>query len=395
MDTRLFAALCSPAGRELLAAAAARRPSDHTLLADLTALRRSYAPELAAAALEMVMLRRRAATKFSRAEQMFFTRPALEQASGEVIATYRARRFARLGVRHVADLACGIGGDALALAAHADVLGLDLDPVRLGMARENCRVYGRQDRFQPVLADLCTWFPAGLDALFFDPGRRTADGRRIHSVAHYQPPLSLIEGWLPRAPNLAAKISPGVDYQELPAGAEVEFISEAGAVKEAVLWFGDLRSGVAHRATLLPAGHTLTDEAHPDVPLSRPRAFLYEPDGAVIRAHLVEVLAGRLGASKLDADIAYLTADGLTPTPFARAFAIDEYLPFNLKKLRTRLRALHVGRVVIKKRGSPLDPAELERRLRLDGPEERVLFLTHLAGRPVVLIGRSLEGAPD
>jgi hypothetical protein len=129
------------------------------------------------------------------------------------------------------------------------------------------------------------------------------------------------------------------------------------------------------------------------VAVTLPGAVLYEPDGAVIRAHLVEQLAGRLNATKLDPDIAYLTAGAYTPTPFARAYTIEEHLPFNLKKLRARLRALHVGRVVVKKRGSPLDPADLIRRLRLRGTDERTLFLTHLDGRPAVLIGRPLAPA--
>jgi len=189
---------------------------------------------------------------------------------------------------------------------------------------------------------------------------------------------------------LGVKISPGVDYAELPPGAEVEFVSEKGMVKEGVLWFGDLSTGVGRRATLLPGRETLTDEAHPPIPVTVPGAYLYEPDGAVIRAHLVEQLAARLGATKLDPDIAYLTADELTLTPFARAYAIDESMPFSLKRLRSRLRALGVGRVVVKKRGSPISPSELIRKLKLRGDQERTIFLTHLDGQPSVLIGHLL-----
>lgn len=394
-DVETFDFLLSPGGQELLMQAAALRPAEESLLAHLTHLRKRYPPEQASAALKLVLLRARAVTKFTRAESMYFTRPALEQASGESIARYRAGRYQAIGARRVADLGCGIGGDSLALAAGLEVVGVDLDPLRLAMAEENCRAYGREERFQPVLANLRDWLPAGMDALFFDPGRRTADGRRIRSVHGYRPPLEIIERWLPRAPHLGVKISPGVDYAELPPEAEVEFISEKRTVKEAILWFGDLQSGANRRATLLPGQETLTDldPAPSPVAVTLPGAVLYEPDGAVIRAHLVEQLAGRLNATKLDPDIAYLTAGAYTPTPFARAYAIEEHLPFNLKKLRARLRALDVGRVVVKKRGSPLDPADLIRRLRLRGTDERTLFLTHLDGRPAVLIGRPIASA--
>src|SRR5262249_15044072 len=60
-------------------------------------------------------LRLRARAKFSRAMDMFFTRPGLEQASAEVIAGHRLARYSGAGL--VADLCCGIGGGVAAPAA--------------------------------------------------------------------------------------------------------------------------------------------------------------------------------------------------------------------------------------------------------------------------------------
>src|SRR3954453_5545799 len=110
-----FEALLTPRGQAALGAAAERRPSPSTPLADLQALRARFDADLAAAAVETVMLRERAAAKFSRAGQMFFTRDALEQATAEPVARQRATRFA--GVSSVWDLCCSIGGDLIALAA--------------------------------------------------------------------------------------------------------------------------------------------------------------------------------------------------------------------------------------------------------------------------------------
>jgi hypothetical protein len=186
------------------------------------------------------------------------------------------------------------------------------------------------------------------------------------------------------------KISPGVDYDELPEDTEIEFISVQGEVKEGVLWFGELRSGVGRRATLLPSAETLTDDEMPDEPIAvmEPRAYLYEPDKAVIRAHLVEALAWQLAAAKLDEEIAYLTADSFQPTPFARCFAITDWFPFQLKRLRHYLREHGIGQVTIKKRGSPLEPESLQHQLRLEGEGECILFLTQVGGEAAVLIGQ-------
>jgi SAM-dependent methyltransferase len=336
--------------------------------------------------LDTTLLRQKAAAKFSRADQMYFTREALEQASGEGIGAYRARRFAGLGAARVADLGCGIGGDALALAQTAVVVGVDLDPIRLAMARQNVQVYAGDGRFQPLQADLRQLAPLPADALFFDPARRDAHGRRLFSVQQYQPPLSLIEGWRAKVAATAVKISPGVDYAELPPDAEVEFISVAGEVKEGVLWFGPLRSGAARRATLLPGGHSLTSEPGDPAPVVTPQGYLYEPDGAIIRAHLVEELARMLGAGKIDQEIAYLTAVTPQQTPFARCYPIEDAFPFQLKRLRHYLRQRHVGHVVIKKRGSPLEPEWLQKQLRLQGDEQRTLFLTQIGGKAGVVV---------
>ncbi|MEK7327434.1 MAG: SAM-dependent methyltransferase, partial [Chloroflexota bacterium] len=116
-------------------------------------------------------------------------------------------------------------------------------------------------------------------------------------------------------------------------------------------------------------------------------------DPAILRAGLVTTLAAQLGAHQLDPDIAYLTSDALTSTPFARAFAVEAAMPFSQKRLREKLRAMNVGNVTVKKRGSPLDPDDFARSLKLKGDEERIVFLTHVNGKPWALIGQSLAGS--
>jgi SAM-dependent methyltransferase len=364
---------------------------DHLAVAQR--LRDQIGPAFAHAVLETVLLRRRAATKFSRASKMYFTRQALQQASSEVISFYRSRRYSDAGFNQVADLGCGIGGDSLALSAITHVTGVDWHPLRLAMAQENVRIYGHGQRFHPLQADLLELTPLGVPALFADPGRRDEQGRRVRSVRQYRPPLSYLDRWREAIPNQGIKISPGVDYGELSTETELEFISVNGEVREGVLWFGDLRTGAGRRATVLPGEKTLIDHEVGRIDVGRPRAYLYEPDGAVIRAHLVEQLAYHLGAIKLDQEIAYLTADLAHESPLATCYRLEDAFPFQLKRLRNYLRQRNIGQVVIKKRGSPLEPEFLRRRLRLQGDEERVLFLTKVMGKATVLIGRTQDTA--
>ena len=110
MDLETLHFLISPDGEKLLKLT---QSLEGTLLQKLTVLRKQYPAQVASAAIELIDLRKRATAKFSRAIEMFFIREALEQASGEVISTYRAERYEKDS--QVLDLACGIGGDTIAL----------------------------------------------------------------------------------------------------------------------------------------------------------------------------------------------------------------------------------------------------------------------------------------
>jgi hypothetical protein len=333
-----------------------------------------------------VILRAKARLKFTHAEQMYFIREALEQASGEAITTYRAQRYQ--AHERVVDVCCGLGGDAIGLGGVTTATLIDKDSLRLALARENLAAYGYIAEY--LEADVTQMPLPPTDALWFDPARRV-EGRRKFSVRGYVPPLTLIHEWHQHTPAIGVKLSPGVDLAELTdlPPHEVEFISVSGELKECVLWFGPLKTTAARRATLLPSGQSLIPNPQSQVSISFPKTFLYEPDPAILRAGLVTTLAAQLDAQQIDPDIAYLTRDRLTPTPFARAFIIEDAMPFHLKRLREYLRARNVGNVTVKKRGSPLTPEELIHKLKLSGPESRIVFLTQVSGKPFVLIGHA------
>jgi len=390
MDLVTFRNLLSPAGREVLQAATELQPGEDDFLRHFTTLSRHYPVELARLALGIATLRKQAERKFPFANQLYFTREALEQSSSWEVSSYRALRYR--GFSHLLDLGCSVGADTLALAQIAPTSGLDLDPLRLAMAQANLAALGLGSSSSLIQADLQSPLPFSSTpsppALFFDPARRESF-RRIFSVSAYRPPLAMVKEWLPRFPALGVKISPGVDLNELAGyDAELEFISLNGDLKEAVLWFGPLQNAY-RRATLLPSRHTLSIDARQETRLAidEPRAYLYEPDPAVLRAGLVAMLGAQLNAVQLDPDIAYLTTSEHISTPFARAWNVEAWFPFGLKRLRAYLRQHNVGRVTVKKRGSPLEPEALIRDLRLSGDKERTIFLTHLQGKPIVVIG--------
>ncbi|MFO0930489.1 MAG: class I SAM-dependent methyltransferase [Gemmataceae bacterium] len=384
MDLATLEQLLTAVGQEALRAATALAPDDATFLAAHRRLSKRYPADLTRAALETALLRRRAVGKFSRADRMYFTREALEQASSEPVARHRARRFAGRGP--IADLCCGIGGDALALAAVAPVVAVDLDPVRLRMAGLNAAAYDVADRVRLVEGDALQVDLTGVAAVFADPHRRV-DGRRVVSMADARPSLAELMARLPRDLPLAVKLAPGLPSAEVAAlPGEVEFIALDGELKECVLWAGAFRQ-TARRATLLPTGATLTADVLPLAPPpGPPRAWLHDIDAAVVRAGLTGELARLLNAHPLDAAVACLTGDAAHDTPFTRRYAIEAVLPVDRRRIQEYLRTHGVGRIQVRRIGASLDVAELERRLKLTGDSFRTLVLTPVDGRAQAIV---------
>ncbi len=383
-DLDAFAFLLTPDGQEVLASLRDHAPGEE--LATATRLRRTLPAPVVSAAIGQAGLRRRAVPKFGEdAHRMYFTPDGVEQATRAVVAAHRADRMRSLGVRRLADLCGGIGGDAIALArAGIEVVAVDRSPLTCAVARANADALGLADRVEVRCADVADVDTGGFDAVFVDPARRGGRGR-VFDPRGYSPPLAWAVAAAGRVPHAAVKVAPGVPHDAVPPDAEAEWVSDRGDVKEAVLWFGTRPGG--RTATLLPGGATLAGRGLPDPPAGPVRRYLYEPDGAVIRAHLVAEAARAVDGTLIDETIAYLTSDALRPTPFATAYEITDALPFNLKRLKALLRERAVGRLTVKKRGSAVEPEEVRRRVRPRGPNAATVLLTRVGGAPSMLIG--------
>jgi len=388
VDLELLAALCTPEGLAALAAAA--EVADGDPLAAATALRsRGLPPALASAALTQADLRRRAAAKFGPAAgAMFFTRPGLEQATRAVVADRRATRVRAAGVETLADLGCGLGSDALAAARRGiRVYAVDADPLTAALAAANAEAAGLAHLVTVECADATGVPVEKFDAVFADPARRRAGRGRVMDPRSWSPPWDFVAALPDRVPRTVLKLAPGIDHALLPAGAEGEWVSVDGDLVEAAFWCGPLAE-FARRAILLPSGAELTGSGVAAAPVGPVGGFLYDPDPAVVRSHLVAEFAAAIGGRIADPDIAYVYTDAAVDTVFGRRLEITDVLPFSLKRLRALLRERGVGRLEIRKRGSALEPEQLRRDLRLSGTAAASLVLTRVAGAPTVLLCR-------
>ena len=391
MDRSELVELLSPEGLRLLDSLPPYR-SEKDVLRMVTDLRKQgHSPGLVAAVLTQAKLRKKAVGKFGEfASRMLFTEAGLEQATRLSVAARHAGRFRAAGLNRIADLGCGIGGDALALAAlELEVTAVEADEVTAAIAAFNLAPFPSATVEHGRAEDVSL---RAIDGVFLDPARRTAghtDTDRLTDPDDYTPSLGFAYE-LATGRSVGLKLGPGFDRDLIPSTAEAQWVSADGQVVELGLWFGALaRSGIRRAALVLRGdeANELTAEADSeDAETGELGEYLYEPDGAVIRARLIGDLARRLDGRMLGDGIAYITADEPIPTPFAAGFRVLETLPFAEKDLKKALRARGIGTLEIKKRGVDVDPAALRTRLKLSGDRPATLILTRVAGRHTALL---------
>ncbi|MFC9559317.1 SAM-dependent methyltransferase [Agromyces sp. NPDC056965] len=353
--------------------------------------KQGHPPTLVAAVLSQAKLRAKAAAKFGPfASRMLFTEAGLEQATRLKVAALHAGRFSRAGVHHIADLGCGIGGDALAMAAiDLEVTAAEADEVTAAIAAYNLTPFSHVRVLHEQAENVAL---GGIDGAWLDPARRTTAGgttTRIADASAYSPSLDFAFGLGERMP-VGVKLGPGTDRDVIPAEAEAQWVSVDGDLVELGVWFGAVaRPGIRRAALVIrgDAAQELTADADSeDAPVGPLGEYVYEPDGAVIRARLIGDLARANGAWMLSSGIAYLTSDTAFDSPFARGFRVIERLPADERQLRQALAARGIGTLEIKKRGVDVDPAQLRTRLKLKGAASATIVLTREAGRHIALL---------
>ena len=382
MESSELTALLTADGLRMLAGMPAVRTSDD-VARQVSALRAAgHSPDLVSALVGQARLRTKAEAKFGDlAQRMLFTRAGLEQATRMSIASLHAGRFRAGGLTRVADLGCGIGGDALGFAGLGlSVDAVDADEITAAIAAYNLASFGDAVTVAHSRAEASDLTRA--DGIWLDPARRTP-GRGETSRTNadeWSPSLDWVFDIARRRP-VGVKLGPGLDRDRIPDDVEAQWVSADGSTVELVLWTRELARPGVRRAALVTREHAWEITAGADAEDAAPRelgAYLHEPDGAVIRARLIGDVARSLEAGTLDPRIAYLTSDAALTSPFVSSFRVREELPSDTKALARELRSRAIGRLEIKKRGVDVDPAALRTKLKLRGDAAATLVLTRV-----------------
>jgi hypothetical protein len=398
MDRSEFAKLFTPEGLALLNAIG-DLDAKADVLKLVSALRaEGYDPGLVAAVLSQAKLRRRARKKFGDfTDGMLFTEDGLEQASRLQAAALHAGRFRGAGISQVADLGCGLGAESMAMGAiDLNVRAFEIDEVTAALAVFNL---GAFDNVEVEQADITTLDLSQFEALFFDPARRELDGKGERATRKFDPAqFSPNFNWVlekARTKPTGIKLGPGHPHEAIAQDAEAQWISIDGDLVELALWFGEVkRPKVARAATVVNSTgrHEIVSETFESEPadVSPLKQFIYEPDNAVVRSHLIADLAREVGASLISREIAYLSSDKEIDSPMMRGFRVLDEMAFDRKKLKAYLRERNIGTLEIKKRGVDVVPEQLRKEMSLKGEIAATLILTRVGDDHRALIAQPL-----
>jgi hypothetical protein len=398
MDRSEFAKLFTPEALALLNAIG-DLDAKADVLKLVSALRaEGYDPGLVAAVLSQAKLRRRARKKFGDfTDGMLFTEDGLEQASRLQAAALHAGRFRGAGISQVADLGCGLGAESMAMGAiDLNVRAFEIDEVTAALAVFNL---GAFDNVEVEQADITTLDLSQFEALFFDPARRELDGKGERATRKFDPAqFSPNFNWVveqARTKPTGIKLGPGHPHEAIAQDAEAQWLSIDGDLVELALWFGEVkRPKVARAATVVNSTgrHEIVSETFESEPaeVSDLKQFIYEPDNAVVRSHLIADLAREVGASLISRELAYLSIDREIDSPMMRGFRVVDEMAFDRKKLKAYLRERNIGTLEIKKRGVDVVPEQLRKEMSLKGEIAATLILTRVGDDHRALIAQPL-----
>jgi hypothetical protein len=369
---------------------------------------------------DMLELRQRAAAKLENPQLWWLTQRGLEQASGTLVARYKAEAYFRRETQNerVFDICSGIGGDLMELARTGHVVSVDQDPRLIELQKLTAKALGLESRIRFVndALKIKQVPPEGMWHL--DPDRRWGDKKTVQPLC-FSPALAEIEQLVHRAPNGIVKLAPATIVPD-DWDCSREWIGAQGECKQQLALFGRFAvSGLEslnneldlgdtaighreHRVTLVKnTGEWHSFQGSPDVmpqfrkEMPEPGEWLYEPQAAFFAAGIVPALSQSLGLQQVSARCGYLIGEGDGQTnPLTSCFRIEAVSSLDSKKLRKLMRELDVGRIEIKKRGVPADWLSPLAKLKPEGTRPMTLLVFPLGKRIKVVLATRLSAQP-
>ncbi len=314
-------------------------------------------------------------------------RLAMEQCSGEAAARYKAAVVRRLFPNGgtMADLTGGFGVDFSFMApCFEKAVYIERQEDLCRLVRHNFPLLGLKDA-EVVCADATEFLQTmpPVDLIFLDPARRDGAGRKTVFIEDCEPNVaSLLPQLQAKAAKVIVKLSPMLDATRaittLGCVEEVHTVSDGNECKELLLVLGKEKSEMPRlyiaegdvRISLCFGEEANMTPHYSDIP----RAYLYEPGPAVMKAGVFKWISAHYGIEKLHPNTHLYTGDTFIPDFPGRTFRVQTVCGFSKKDLR-ELRGM-TERANLTTRNFPASVADLRRKLKLKDGGDFFLFAT-------------------
>ncbi|SDS37749.1 class I SAM-dependent methyltransferase [Christiangramia echinicola] len=318
----------------------------------------------------------------------------LEQTSSEITAKYKSSLIdGRTGI----DITGGLGIDSYFISKNFDDLFYcELNKSLAEIAEHNFQVLNAQnitvytDDGLKVLKESETNF----DWTYADPARRDDHGGKVYKFEDCEPNIPKhLKMIFQNSEHLMVKSSPILDItagiQELRFVKKIHIIAVKNEVKE-LLWIlnNDL-SGTPVIKTVNFEKDKIQElsgkfeKHHPQVEFSLPQSYLYEPNAAIMKSGLFDLVAVKTQTSKLHQHSHLYTSGELMNFP-GRIFnitEIKEYKPSDLKRYFKSKKAN------ITTRNFPESVESIRKKFKIkDGGTDYIFFTTNKNDEKIVII---------
>lgn len=280
------------------------------------------------------------------------------------VAAYRAKR---LKCSSLADISCGIGGQTVYFARECEVVyAIEIDPLKLELARKNCKLFGLDnveficgDALSPGVIDQ---IPA-VDIVFSDPARAAAEDER--NIANLTPHIpDVLKAYSGKTCNFVFEVPPQLPPQRIKFDCELEYLSLNGELNRLNLYFGKLKT-CSRSAVALPGPVRLCEKTGYDgeigiMDATKPGKYLYEPDPSVIKAELLpnliaEIQKKNIELFRIDSKRLMLTSNTAVEHPMIKnTYRIVFSAEFVPEDINRELKKHGYGKVLLR---SEVDPA--------------------------------------
>lgn len=321
----------------------------------------------------------------------------LEQTSSEITANYKAKLVSG---KSLIDLTGGFGVDSWAFSKNTtQVTHCEINEGLSKIASHNFNQLAC-DNCNFVLGDGLEYLKnttTTFDWIYIDPSRRVAHKGKVFLMADCLPNVpDHLDFLFTKAKNILIKSSPILDLtssiNELKFVKEIHIIAVENEVKELLFLLAKDHTGsiqiktVNHSKEQLDLFEFSLDETA-DSQYALPKAYLYEPNAAILKSGGFHQISQQLKLEKLQQHSHLYTADQLIAFP-GRTFVVEEVLPYDKKALK---KAIPNSKANITTRNFPETVAQIRKKTKLkDGGDHYLFFTTNLNKQLQVIICKKL-----